>query len=40
MEYARGHLTHVNFNTFDVIAVLGGFPSGYVSVEFLVVLVP
>lgn len=35
----RGHLTHVNFNTIDVIDV-GIFISEYVFVEYLVVLVP
>jgi len=35
----RGHLTHVNFNTTDVIDV-GIFISEYVFVEYLVVLVP
>lgn len=35
----RGHLTHVNFNTIDVIDVRI-FISEYVFVEYLVVLVP
>ena len=38
-EDMRGHLTHVNFNTIDVIDV-GIFISEYVFVEYLVVLVP